>query len=168
MVSQFWQLFSIRSLSVDSAKKKHRSVIAFFIAYRGIGILFYVIKIGQFARENRHRKISVFVRCLCWVSKSRHNLDYRHHVITMPKSTGTNSQGNTWSTPGGTNSNNGSSFHCKCGIHRQSHSCCPLLQSLKFPFSLFRLQQQRLVLLCKWQRKHLLQQRQWKLHLHSS
>ncbi|KAG7347471.1 hypothetical protein IV203_016176 [Nitzschia inconspicua] len=29
----------------------------------------------------------------------------------MPKSTGTNSQGNTWSTPGGTNSNGGTSYH---------------------------------------------------------
>ncbi|KAL3781847.1 hypothetical protein ACHAWO_009213 [Cyclotella atomus] len=29
----------------------------------------------------------------------------------MPKSSGTNSQGNYYSTPGGTNSNGGSSYH---------------------------------------------------------
>jgi hypothetical protein len=31
----------------------------------------------------------------------------------MPKGSGTNSQGNHYSTPGGTNSNSGGSYHCK-------------------------------------------------------
>ena len=33
---------------------------------------------------------------------------------TMPR--GTNSQGNTYNTPGGTNSNSGSSYHCKFAL----------------------------------------------------
>ena len=34
----------------------------------------------------------------------------------MPRGYGTNSQGNSYSTPGGTNSSSGSSYHCKYNL----------------------------------------------------
>mmetsp|Transcript_1935 Transcript_1935/g.2694 ORF Transcript_1935/g.2694 Transcript_1935/m.2694 type:complete len:95 (-) Transcript_1935:169-453(-) len=37
-------------------------------------------------------------------------LSFHRHTITMPRS-GTNSQGNHYNTPGGTNSSGGSSYH---------------------------------------------------------
>jgi hypothetical protein len=48
---------------------------------------------------------------------------------TMPHGSGTNSQGNHYNTPGGTNSNAGGSYHCKfgfwfgCVVPRQFLSC---------------------------------------------
>jgi len=115
----------------------------------------------------------------------------------MPKGSGTNSQGNHYNTPGGTNSSSGSSYHCKyivlsnsdrlkfCMVFFVERLVCqprtsePTREMARenlpkscYPFlpATFwnRFQHERELLLQERQRKHLLQQRKRRNSLHSS